>query len=103
MLFSWLAGESWMVLRDPMSDKARAVIGLLFPKVKPTGRPSAARRTVVEAAAWRFRTGAPWRGVPERFGSWNTNCKNLGETPVFDLGPNAKPLIRRLCTIHERR
>jgi hypothetical protein len=32
MLFSWLAGEFWMVLRDAMSDKARAVIGLLFPK-----------------------------------------------------------------------
>ena len=21
---------------------------------------------------WRFRTGAPWRDVPERFGPWNT-------------------------------
>ncbi|MBN6751901.1 transposase, partial [Micrococcus luteus] len=24
------------------------------------------------ATAWRFRTGAPWRDLPERFGNWNT-------------------------------
>ncbi|GAA4422995.1 hypothetical protein GCM10023169_18070 [Georgenia halophila] len=32
---------------------------------------------VVEATAWRFRTGAPWRDVPERFGNWNTTYKNF--------------------------
>ncbi len=32
---------------------------------------------VVEATAWRFRTGAPWRDVPERFGNWNTIYKNF--------------------------
>ena len=21
---------------------------------------------------WRFRTGAPWRDIPERFGNWNS-------------------------------
>jgi transposase len=30
---------------------------------------------VVEATAWRFRTGAPWRALPERFGNWNTIYK----------------------------
>ena len=29
-------------------------------------------RRVVEGVVWRFRTGAPWRDVPERFGNWNT-------------------------------
>lgn len=32
---------------------------------------------VVEATAWRFRTGAPWRDVPERLGNWNTIYKNF--------------------------
>jgi transposase len=32
---------------------------------------------VVEATAWRFRTGAPWRDLPERFGNWNTIYKNF--------------------------
>ncbi len=35
------------------------------------------RRTVVEATAWRFRTGSAWRDLPERFGSWNTIYKNF--------------------------
>ncbi|WP_424948518.1 transposase [Cumulibacter soli] len=44
-----------------ISDEAWAAIGPLFPKMKSTGRPPVDRRTVVEATAWRFRTGAPWR------------------------------------------
>lgn len=63
--------------RDVISDEMWAVIGPLFPKVRSTGRPSADRRVVVEATAWRFRTGAPWRDVPERFGNWNTTYKNF--------------------------
>ncbi len=27
---------------------------------------------MLEGIAWRFRTGAPWRDVPERFGPWQT-------------------------------
>lgn len=29
-------------------------------------------RKTVEGIAWRFRTGAPWRDIPERFGQWNS-------------------------------
>lgn len=65
------------VSRDVISDEAWAVIGPLFPTVKPTGRPPVNRRAVVEATAWRYRTGAPWRDVPERFGNWNTIYKNF--------------------------
>lgn len=72
-----LAGESWVVSRDVISDEAWAVIGPLFPKAHSTGRPPVDRRVVVEATAWRFRTGAPWRDVPERFGNWNTIYKNF--------------------------
>ena len=63
--------------RDVISYEAWAVIGPLFPSVRATGRPPMDRRTVVEATAWRFRTSAPWRDVPERFGSWNTIYKNF--------------------------
>jgi putative transposase len=30
---------------------------------------------VLEAIAWRFRTGAPWRDVPTEFGPWQTLWK----------------------------
>jgi transposase len=63
--------------RGVVSDEAWAVIGPLFPSAKSTGCPPVDRRTVVEAAAWRFRTGAPWRDLPERFGNWNTIYKNF--------------------------
>ena len=29
-------------------------------------------RRQLDAVMWRFRTGAPWRDVPERYGSWST-------------------------------
>ena len=60
-----------------ISDEAWVVIGSLFPRAKGTGRPPVDRRIGVEATAWRFRTGAPWRDVPERFGNWNTIYKNF--------------------------
>ena len=63
--------------RDVISDELWAVIGPLFPEAKTTGRPPVDRRAVVEATAWRFRTGAPWRDLPERFGNWNTIYKNF--------------------------
>lgn len=51
----------------------RAVV----PEGEVDGSAPVDRRTVVEATAWRFRTGAPWRDVPERFGNWNTIYKNF--------------------------
>ncbi len=60
-----------------LSDELWAVIGPLFPAVKGRGRPPVGRRTVVEATIWRFRTGAPWRDLPERFGNWNTIYRNF--------------------------
>lgn len=35
-------------------------------------RPSKDHRMVMEAIIWKLRTGAPWRDIPEEFGSWNT-------------------------------
>ncbi len=63
--------------RDVISDEVWAVIGPLFPPDAVTGRPPVDRRTVVEATAWRYRTGAPWRDIPEHFGNWNTIYKNF--------------------------
>lgn len=61
-----------MVIRQEISDEAWAVIEPLFPKPKHTGRPMMDMRSTVEGIVWRFRTGAPWRDVPERFGQWNS-------------------------------
>lgn len=53
-----------------------AVIGPLIPVAKSMRRPPVDRQTVVEATAWWYRAGAPWRDIPERFGNWNAIFKN---------------------------
>jgi transposase len=34
-------------------------------------------RQVIEAVAWRYRTGCPWRDLPAGFGPWQTVWKRL--------------------------
>ncbi|WFR67693.1 IS5 family transposase [Curtobacterium flaccumfaciens] len=63
--------------RDLIFDETWAVIDPLFPASEDEGRPPVDRRVVVEAVVWRFRTGAPWRDLPERFGHWNTIYRNF--------------------------
>lgn len=59
--------------RDVISDALWERIEPLLPSMKPQrGGRWVSHRMVLEGIAWRFRTGTPWRDVPERFGSWNT-------------------------------
>jgi transposase len=32
---------------------------------------------VIDAIAWKYRTGAPWRELPEEFGPWQTAYERL--------------------------
>jgi len=63
--------------RDVISDEMWAVIEPLLPRAQGAGRPWSDHRLTVEGVAWRFRTGAPWRDLPERFGRWNTVYKTF--------------------------
>ncbi len=88
------------VARTEISDETWAVIGPLFPLPKVTGRPPVARRAVVEATAWRYRTGAPWRDMPERFGNWNTIYKNFNRWS--EQGVWARVLEKVQSLTHQR-
>jgi transposase len=45
----------------------------LLPPSKPrTGRPNKDHRQVINGILWILRTGAPWRDLPERYGSWQS-------------------------------
>ena len=55
---------------------------------------------VVEATAWRYRTGAPWRDVPERFGNWNTIYKNFNRWS--EQGVWARVLEKVQSLTHQR-
>ena len=49
----------------------------MLPAVKTAGRPWTDHRGALEGMVWKYRTGAPWRDVPERFGKWNSIYKRF--------------------------
>lgn len=57
--------------RHELSDEEWAIIQPLLPN-KPRGVPRVNDRRVINGILWRFRTGAPWRDVPERYGPRTT-------------------------------
>lgn len=62
--------------RRVIPDRAWAQIEPLLPvSTGKRGGRYRDHRTVVEAIVWKYRTGAPWRDLPERFGPWQTAWK----------------------------
>ncbi len=59
--------------RTVLTDAMWARIENILPgrKTDP-GVTAADNRLFVEAVPVRFRTGSPWRDLPERFGKWNS-------------------------------
>src|SRR5215212_960376 len=59
--------------RAELTDAQWERLRPLLPRQKPhSGRPAKDHRTVLEGILWIVRTGAPWRDLPSRFGSWKT-------------------------------
>lgn len=59
--------------RHELTDTQWERLAPLLPPQRPrTGRPANDHRTVVNGMLWILRTGAPWRDLPERYGSWKT-------------------------------
>jgi transposase len=57
--------------RFDLTDAAWARLEPLLPKAKKSGRPSKwSKRQLIDGIRWRVRTGAPWRDVPDCYGSW---------------------------------
>ena len=58
--------------RYALSDEQFARIEHLLPgRPGSVGRNSeGGNRLFVDAVIWKYRTGAPWRDMPERFGDW---------------------------------
>jgi transposase len=57
--------------RKDLTDRQWRVLEPLLPKGKKPGRPVTwTKRQLIDGIRWRTRTGAPWRDVPARYGSW---------------------------------
>ncbi len=64
--------------RTVLTDAMRARIEDMLPgKKSDPGGTAADNRLFMEAVLWRFRTGSPWRDLPERFGNWNSVFKRF--------------------------
>ncbi len=62
-----------MVQRFELTDEQWERLRPLLPPQKAhTGRPAQDHRQMVNGILWIIRTGAPWRDLPERYGSWKT-------------------------------
>jgi len=58
--------------RYELTDKQFERITEALPEVDGRGRPYKDHRTVVKGIFWGLRSGALWRDLPERYGSYKT-------------------------------
>lgn len=57
--------------RLDLTDEQWARLEPLLPVPTRSGRPSAwTKRQLIDGIRWRVRVGAPWRDVPDCYGSW---------------------------------
>ena len=61
------------MLRLMLTDRIWQKLRRLLPvETGRRSRPAKDHRLIVEGIFWRFRTGAPWRDLPDAFGPWGT-------------------------------
>jgi len=61
-----------MIRTGVISDELWALIAPAMPSGRRRGRPWNDHRRTLEGIIWRYRTGSPWRDLPEEFGSWQS-------------------------------
>jgi len=66
-----------MVGRGELSDTAWSSIEPLLPASGSRGGQWRDHRSVINGILWKLRAGAPWRDLPERYGSWQTCADRL--------------------------
>jgi transposase len=57
--------------RYDLTDVQWAALEPLLPVPRRSGRPPTwTKRQLIDGIRWRIRVGAPWRDIPEVYGSW---------------------------------
>jgi len=67
-----------MVERGELSDAAWKQIEPLLPGNGRKGGQWRDHRQVINGIIWKYRTGAPWRDVPSRYGPWTNAARPAG-------------------------
>src|SRR5260370_9046615 len=66
-----------MVGGGELTEEAWTTIVPLLPTSGKRGGQWRDHRRVINGILWKLRTGAPWRDLPERYGSWQTCADRL--------------------------
>ena len=66
-----------MLRRYELTDEEWFRIEPLLPpeNTGKQGRPRKDNRIIMNGIVWLARSGAPWRDLPERYGSWNNGIQ----------------------------
>jgi transposase len=83
--------------RHELSDEEWAIIQPLLPN-KPRGVPRVDDRRVLNGILWRFRTGAPWRDIPERSARGRSSTTGSSAGGRRGCGTVSSPPYQRLAT-----
>jgi transposase len=61
-----------VIRRYELTDPEWDALQRFLPSVVTGGRPRVDDRRVLNGIVWKIRSGAPWRDVPSRYGSWQS-------------------------------
>ncbi|MDQ0983104.1 transposase [Streptomyces sp. V2I9] len=86
-------GHGVVIRRHELSDAEGELLPALIPGAG-RGRPRAEARTVVNGMVCKIRTGASWRGLPERYRTWKTVCTRLRRYPLHGVFTRAPQQVR---------
>ncbi len=61
-----------VIRRYELTDAEWDSLSRYLPSAVTGGRPREDDRRVLNGVVWKIRSGAPWRDVPARYGSWKS-------------------------------
>ena len=84
------------MLRLMITDRMWLKIAPLLPSERGRKcRPAKDNRLMLEAILWRFRTGSPWRDLPNEFGPWESVYSRFSRWSKYGIWENVFEHIKQ--------
>ncbi len=83
----------WMLRKEDWEK----IQGVLPSQKGKQGRPREDDHRVIEGILWVMRTGAPWRDMPEEFGSWKTVYTRFYRWSKAGLWEKMWGIVKKRC------
>lgn len=90
----WKRADPWTPAPfRALTDEEWAACEPLLPDEKATGRPRTDMRPVLDAIAHHWRTGCPWRMLPDHLPSWQTSYTHFKRLLKAGITPALREII----------